>query len=112
MFVSTPEAGVPSAGVTKVQLEQVNPVTPVAVAPSEIEVLPSVNEEFVKAEFGIPLAVTLSVGVVVLVATEGVSQLGQVPAIKFVTEPPPVDDPVKVQVCIVPESEQLPAPAE
>ena len=65
---------------------------------------------FASAEFGIAEAETESVGVVVEVATLGTSHVGQEPldATKFVTEPPPLPDPVNVQV--VPEQE--PAPAE
>ena len=54
------------------------------------------------------VAATESVGVVVEVATLGVNHAGHVPAIKFVTEPPPVPRPVKVQAVPVHE----PAPAE
>jgi len=52
--------------------------------------------------------VNVSAGVVVEVATLVVNKGERVPAVKFVTEPPPAPDPVKVQ--LVPEQE--PAPAE
>jgi len=48
----------------------VNPLTLVCVAPSEIEVLPSVKEEFANAAFGIALAATVKLGVLVEVNSE------------------------------------------
>ena len=65
---------------------------------------------FAKALLGMALAATSRVGVVELVVTVGTSQVGQslVFAIKLVTDPPPLPDPVKVQVVVV----QEPAPAE
>jgi len=65
---------------------------------------------FASAAFGMADALTDRVGVVVDVATEGTSQVGQLPelAMKFVTDPPPEPDPVKLQVVPV----QEPAPAE
>ena len=73
-----------------------------------VQVVPlTVVAGFASAELGMADAVTDRVGVVVLVATAGVSQDGQVPAMKFVTDPPPDPEPVNVQVVPV----QLPAPA-
>jgi hypothetical protein len=82
----------------------------VQVPPKVQEVELMVIEELTRAELGMAEAATESVGVVVLVATEGTSQVGHEPvfATKLVTEPPPVPEPVKVQV--VPEHE--PAPEE
>src|ERR1700734_558260 len=61
------------------------------------------------AELGIALAATASDGVVVLFVTVGTSQDGHDPegAEKSVTEPPPVPDPVKLQMFPT----QPPAPA-
>lgn len=77
----------------------------------KVQVCPlTVVETFAKALFGIAPAATASVGVVVLLVTVGTSHVGQstVFAIKSVTDPPPVPDPVKLQVVVV----QDPAPAE
>jgi hypothetical protein len=109
-FVRVAEAGVPSTGAVSVGDVSVSPETVAAAAPRATDVLPIVTVLLVSAEFGIPEAATESVGVVVLVATLGTSQVGQLPelAMKLVTDPPPVPAPVKVQV--VPEHD--PAPPE
>lgn len=111
-FVRTPEAGVPRAGAVKVGEVSVNPASVAHVDPREQEVLPMVREEWAKALFGIADAETDRVGVTVEVVTEGTNHVGQsaVLAMKFVTEPPPVPEPVKLQVTgFVPV--QPPAPA-
>jgi hypothetical protein len=70
----------------------VNPLTLVCVAPRLIAVDPSVNEAFASAVFGIALAATVKLGVLVELVTVGTSQLGQLAlgALKLVTVPAPL----------------------
>ena len=92
----------------------VNPAIEVIVPPSATLVVPIVTELFASAEFGMFAHATARVGVVVLFVTVGTHQLGHDPALamKLVTEPLPLLDPVMVQVVVPPENTQLPAPLE
>ena len=101
-------------GVPRLGALSVNPAIEVTVPPRETPVVPIVTELLASAAFGILAQATASVGVVVLFVTVGTHQLGHDPALamKLVTDPLPLLDPVIVQVVVPPEKVQLPAPLE
>jgi len=70
----------------------VSPLRDVCVPPRDTEVLPSVMELLASALLGIAEAVTERTGVLLAVATLGVSQEGQLLAEKSVTVPVPEAD--------------------
>ena len=120
VIVPVPEAlrlaPVPTDIVAVVLVPEVRPLKAMDVPftvqdPPKVQVCPlTVVDALARDEFGIALAVTESVGVVVDVATLGTNHVGQLPALamKFVTLPPPLPLPVKVQV--VPAQDPAPAP--